>query len=251
MKLTDLETHLNTLLQIETIADYAPNGIQVQGGETVRTVVTGVSACLDLFQAALAIQADLILVHHGLFWEKQPRVVTGNLKQRLRLLLAHDLTLMAYHLPLDCHPELGNNIHILKRLALNPVQPFGKYHGHFLSFIGQTETPVAFAGFSARVQHLFGGNPLVLPFGPEKIQRVAVCSGAAPELIREAKEQGADLFLSGEATEPIFHYAKEERIHFIAAGHHRTETFGVRALGDYLAGHFKLEHHFIDIPNPL
>lgn len=249
--LSTLETYANTLLNSARMPDYAPNGIQVRGRAEVSSLVTGVSACLDLFEAATAHNADLILVHHGMFWEKESRVVEGRLKKRLKQLLEHDTSLMAYHLPLDCHPDLGNNIQILNRLKLEPVEPFALYRGTPLSFIGRSQHPLTLPTFSAQLKKVFGGDPLILPFGPENIQRIAVCSGAAPELIHEAKHKGADLFLSGEATEHIYHFAKEEQIHFVAAGHHRTEMFGVQALGEHLANHFGLHHHFIDIPNPL
>ena len=249
--LTSLETYANGLLNAAGISDYAPNGVQVRGRDKVRTLVTGVSACLDLFQAAMDQQADLILVHHGILWEKESHVVEGKLKKRLKLLLENDITLMAYHLPLDCHPTLGNNIQILNRLALEAVEPFAFYRGTALSFIGRSKQPFSLAEFSTQLRNVFGGEPLLLPFGPEKIQRIAICSGAAPELIHEAKQKGADLFLSGEATEYIYHFAKEEDMHFVAVGHHRSEMFGVQALGEHLAHHFNIQHRFIDIPNPL
>ena len=178
-------------------------------------------------------------------------MVQGSRKARLKQLLDHDLSLLAYHLPLDAHPELGNNIQIVQRLGLRAVQPFGGYRGATLSFIGEAEPACGIEAFRERVTGLFGGRPLVLPFGPAAIRRVAVCSGGAPEMVREAKAAGADLFLSGEASEPLFHFAREEAIHCIAAGHHRTEMFGVQALGDHLAGRFGITHRFIDIPNPV
>ncbi|MBF0296794.1 MAG: Nif3-like dinuclear metal center hexameric protein [Magnetococcales bacterium] len=249
--LTELERFLTETLRSAAIADYAPNGVQVRGRETIHKVVGGVSACLDLFSAAEEAAADLILVHHGMVWNKDSRVVEGQFKTRLQFLLSRELTLMAFHLPLDMHPELGNNAMILKRLHLQPIAPFGLYHGNFLSFLGENAMDETCDFFVRRVKDLFGGEPLVLPFGPERIKRVAVCSGSAPELIREAKSVGADLFLSGEASEPVYHFAREERIHFIAAGHHRTEMFGVQAVGELLARQFGIAFQFIDIPNPI
>ncbi len=249
--LTELEQFLNHFLQVAAITDYTPNGVQIRGRESINKVIGGVSACLDLFQAAADQQADLLLVHHGVLWNKDSCVVEGNLKSRLKFLLMHDLTLMAYHLPLDCHAECGNNALILKNLNLKSTVPFGAYHGLFLSFLGENHTKEPFEVFLQRVKHLFGEALLVLPFGPPMIQKVAVCSGAAPELIREAKAAGADLFLSGEATEWVYHYAREEGIHFIGAGHHQTEKFGVQAIGELIAKKFDLEFQFIDIPNPI
>ncbi|WP_130470253.1 Nif3-like dinuclear metal center hexameric protein [Candidatus Magnetaquicoccus inordinatus] len=249
--LTELERYCHTLLNSSAISDYAPNGVQVRGREEIHTVVTGVSACLALFEEAIALNADLVLVHHGMFWEKDPRIIEGSLKKRLQKLLQQDLTLMAFHLPLDAHPSLGNNAQILQRLQLTPGKPFALYRGTHLSAIGECAQGLSIEAMSAQVQELFGGQPLLLPYGPTTIHHVAVCSGAAPELIREAKQKGADLFLTGEASEYVTHFAAEEEIHFIAAGHHRTEKFGVQALGEALAKQFALQHHFVDIANPI
>ncbi|MEO5377204.1 MAG: Nif3-like dinuclear metal center hexameric protein [Magnetococcus sp. DMHC-6] len=249
--LSEIDLFLETTLQVQKIADYAPNGVQVRGKEEISSLITGVSACQELFECAVERQAQLILVHHGLFWEKDPRIIEGSLKQRLKILLTHDITLMAYHLPLDCHPEFGNNICILKGLQLVPSAPFGLYRGIPLSFIGVLQQALSLDDFLKRVQKLFGGDPLVLPYGPAWIKRVAVCSGGAPELLREAKRAGADLFLSGEASEPLYYFAREEGIHMVAAGHHRTEKFGVETLGNLLAVKFGLQHQFIDLENPL
>lgn len=249
--LTTLEQYANNLLDVASFADYAPHGIQVRGREEVRRIITGVSACQALFQAAVDQEADLILVHHGLFWDKDTRVVEGMLKNRLKRLLEHDINLMAYHLPLDAHPTLGNNIQLLNRLSLKAVAPFGLYRQTHLSFIGEREGVWSLPACVARVREVLGGDPLVLPFGPERIRRVAVCSGAAPELVHEAKQKEADLFLTGEASEPLYYVAREAGIHCIAAGHHRTEKFGVQALGEHLADHFGLFHRFVDTGNPI
>ncbi|MBF0629115.1 MAG: Nif3-like dinuclear metal center hexameric protein [Magnetococcales bacterium] len=251
IQLTELERFLAETLQVSSIADYAPNGVQVRGRDTVERVVGGVSACMDLFRAADQVAADLILVHHGMFWNKDSRVVEGILKSRLSFLLARELTLMAYHLPLDRHPEYGNNAMILKHLNLKAIAPFGLYHGTHLSFLGENGSKESFDSFVVRVRQLFGGEPLILPFGPERVRKVAVCSGAAPELVVEAKAAGADLFITGEAAEPLYHFAREERIHVIAAGHHRTEKFGIQAIGALVAQQFGIEFQFIDIPNPI
>ncbi|MBF0183943.1 MAG: Nif3-like dinuclear metal center hexameric protein [Magnetococcales bacterium] len=249
--LTELERYCHTLLNCASISDYAPNGVQVRGGEEIHRLVSGVSACMALFEQATAQQADLILVHHGMFWDKDPRVVEGSLKKRLQHLLQHNQTLMAFHLPLDAHATLGNNAQILQRLNLTPGKPFGLYRGSHLSAIGQCPQGIPLDEMVQSIHTLFGGQPLLLPFGPPLIHQVAVCSGAAPELIREAKQKGADLFLTGEATEYVYHFAAEEEIHFVAVGHHRSESFGVQALGETLAKQFDLQHQFIDIANPI
>ncbi|ABK42552.1 protein of unknown function DUF34 [Magnetococcus marinus MC-1] len=249
--LTEIETHLRNILQCDRIDDYCPNGVQVRGGHNITRVVSGVTACMALFEAAVAVNAQLIITHHGLFWNKDPRVVEGMLKHRLKLLLEHDITLMGFHLPLDMHPELGNNAQILNRLQLIAGEPFGVYKGSALSKMGHWEQSLSLDQVQQKLQKLFGGEPLVLPYGPPNIRKVAVCSGGAPELIHEAVTAGADLFLTGEASEPVYHVAREMGIHFVAAGHHRTEMFGVQAVGERLAQTFSLEHTFIDIPNPI
>jgi dinuclear metal center YbgI/SA1388 family protein len=246
-----LEKHLHTVLNVAQFSDYCPNGIQVHGKERIKRVMTGVSGSLELIEAAIQWKADLLLVHHGIMWDKDPRVVTGSYKNRLKRLLESDMNLMAFHLPLDAHPKWGNNAQILKKLELTQGATFGKYGKQGLSFVGETKKAVSMGQFSKRVKNCFGGSPLILDFGPKKIKQVAICSGGAPELIREAKGCGADLFITGEASEFVFHFAKEENINFIAAGHHRTETFGVQALGQHLVEKFGLTHQFHNIPNPI
>ncbi|MBF0414889.1 MAG: Nif3-like dinuclear metal center hexameric protein [Magnetococcales bacterium] len=250
--LKKMATYLDHLLQVHQFVDYCPNGIQVQGRKKIKKMVTGVSACTEIFQAARDQKADLILVHHGLFWEKDTRAIQGLLRQRLRLLMKHNLTLMAFHLPLDAHPKLGNNIGLLRLLgAENPI-PFGHYHNQTISFMGHFAKPISIERCRKMVEKkLNPASMQVFPYGPNKIRRVAVCSGGAPELIREAKEQGADLFLTGEANEPLYYFAREQKIHCIAAGHHATETLGVRALGNHLAEKFDLKHEFYNTFNPL
>lgn len=249
--LREMEIFLNTLLDKDAIADYTPNGVQVRGREVVHKVVTGVSACLALFEAAVAAGADLLITHHGLIWDKEPHIVEGAFKRRLKLLLDHDLSLISYHLPLDRHPQVGNNAGLLNGLALQAGEPFGYYRGIALSRMGRWSTARTLPQVVEQVQRLLGGQPLVLPFGPAAIATVAVCSGGAPELAREALQKGADLFLVGEASEPLFHFAREEGLHVIAAGHHRTEKFGVMALGGLLAEKFGVIHQFVDIDNPV
>ncbi len=251
MNINTLEKYLHAELNTGAFSDYCPNGIQVSGKKRVKRIMTGVSASQELIKAALSWKADLLLVHHGILWEKDSRVVRGSYKKRLQLLLANELNLMAFHLPLDAHPTLGNNAMILKRLQLRQAAPFGRYGKENISFLGAAEKSLTMTDFAKKVKKLFGPKPLILAFGPKKISRVAVCSGGAPDMIREAQEAGADLFITGEASEFVYHYAKEEGINFIAAGHHRTETFGVEALGEHLAAKFDLVHRFHDIPNPI
>lgn len=246
-----LEKYLHTELQVDQFSDYCPNGIQVTGRKRIERVMTGVSGCQELIKAAISFDADLLLVHHGILWDKESRVVRGSYKKRLQMLLGNDLNLMAYHLPLDAHPTFGNNAQILALLNLVNPTPFGRYRSGTISFMGLLEQPVSIDAFAKTVKKCFGAAPLTLAFGPKKISKVAVCSGGAPELIREACASGADLFITGEASEFVYHYAKEEKINFIAAGHHRTETLGVRALGEHLKEKFSLIHQFHNIPNPI
>ncbi|MGN7611117.1 Nif3-like dinuclear metal center hexameric protein [Magnetococcales bacterium HHB-1] len=249
--LDKVEFFLNQQLECARYSDYCPNGVQVRGERPIRRVAGGVSACMALFEEALTWQADLILVHHGFFWKGDSKVIEGNLKKRLAFLLKHEITLMAYHLPLDAHPKWGNNKQIFKKLGLINEKPFGVYQGKTIGFQGSYAGGRDFNAVKSDMQNLFGGQMLALPFGPERVERVAICSGAAPELIREAKACGADLYLTGEATEHVYHFAREEGIHFIAAGHHRTETWGVRALLDVLKNEFALKTRFINIENPI
>jgi dinuclear metal center YbgI/SA1388 family protein len=246
-----LETYLHAELNVEGFSDYCPNGMQVSGRKRIKRVMTGVSASQELIKAAISWQADLLLVHHGILWDRDSRVVSGSYKKRLQLLLANNLNLLAFHLPLDAHGVFGNNAQILEKLHLDQAGPFGRYRDGTISFIGTARKTTSMVDFAKKVKKLFGASPLTLSFGPKKISKVAVCSGGAPELIREAKECGADLFITGEASEFVYHYAKEEKINFIAAGHHRTEIFGVKALGKHLSEKFGVVHKFHNIPNPI
>ncbi|MBF0611741.1 MAG: Nif3-like dinuclear metal center hexameric protein [Magnetococcales bacterium] len=249
--LSDIEHHLNQVLDKDAIADYTPNGVQVRGCPQVDRVVTGVSASLALFQAAVSQQAQLVIAHHGLIWDKEVKIVEGSYKQRLKLLLDHDISLLSYHLPLDRHPQLGNNAQILHRLGLATGEPFGKYRGIYLSRLGHWSPGKEIQEVVTLVNKVFGGLTHLLPFGSQTIQTVAICSGGAPELIFEALQAKADLFLVGEASEPLYHIAREEKINVIAAGHHRTERFGVMALGELLETTFGVQHHFVDSDNPV
>ncbi|MBF0193976.1 MAG: Nif3-like dinuclear metal center hexameric protein [Magnetococcales bacterium] len=246
-----LEKYLHKELNVDSFSDYCPNGVQVLGRGQIKRVMTGVTASQELLKAAIAWQADLLLVHHGILWDRDSRVVKGSYKKRLQMLLANDLNLMAFHLPLDAHPVFGNNAQILNKLDLIKPAPFGRYKGGTISFCGSTTKAISMADFTKKVKKCFAGSPLSLAFGPKNIKKVAICSGGAPELIREAKEEGADLFITGEAAEFVYHFAKEEKINFIAAGHHRTEMFGVMALGEHIAEKYNIEHKFHNVANPI
>ncbi len=247
----ELIAHMDRLLSVDTITDYCPIGLQVAGSDRVETVVTGVSACMPLFERAVEAGAQMVLVHHGMFWDNESRVVKGSLKDRLRFLLLNNLSLVGYHLPLDRHPKVGNNARIFAGLGLTGRVDFGRYKGQYIACMGTLPTPEPFEDFLDRVNRLFGVDAFHLPFGPEQVRTVAICSGGAPDLIREAIEVRADVYLTGEASEYVYHLAREEGIHFIGAGHHATERFGVMALGEELSRNFDVSCRFIDIPNPI
>lgn len=244
-----LET-LDTLLQPERFRDYGPNGLQVEGKPDVRKLVSGVTASRALIEAAIAAQADAIFVHHGLFWRGQDGRVTGWMKQRLALLLAHDINLFAYHLPLDAHAELGNNAQLAVQLGLRAESRFGEQE---LGFLGVRTAGPAFADAAALAQHV--ENVLQRPVtlvGPQKrpVKTVAWCTGGAQGYFEAAIAAGADAFITGEISEPQAHYARESGVTFIACGHHASERYGAPAVAAHVAGQLGLSHEFIEIDNP-
>jgi dinuclear metal center YbgI/SA1388 family protein len=234
------------LLDLPSYPDYGPMGLQVAGTAEVQKIVCGVSASRDLFERAAERGAQMVLVHHGLFWERESRVVGPVLRERLRALFDADLSLAAYHLALDAHAELGNNAYLARELGVERERPFAG-----VGWGGPLREPVAIDALSARVQRVVDRMPLVFPYGPEEIRRVAICSGGAARQIADAIDEGYDAFLTGEAAEPTKHLAKEAGVHFIAAGHYATETSGVQALAQRLADELRLEWEFVDLPNPV
>lgn len=250
--LTEVIAALDDELAIADFEDYAPNGLQVPGPSEVGTVVTGVSAQAELFERAAKAGADLVLVHHGLFWEGTPRRLDATAKRRLKLLFDHDMALAAYHLPLDAHPRLGNNAIICERLGLVGPAPFGLHRGRPVGWAARAPGEGLTIGeLVDRVAALTGRWPLVFDSGPERVRSLGVVSGGASSSLDEAIERGLDAFLTGEPTERVMGQARESGVHFIAAGHYATETFGVRALGELLSGRFGLRHQFADVPNPI
>ena len=221
-------------------------GLQVVGAPDVRKIACAVSASRELFERASQLGAQLVLVHHGLFWERDSRVIGPELKGRLRALFDADLTLAAYHLALDAHPELGNNVLLAHELGVDPVERFAE-----IGFGGPLDRPQPMDEFATRVRARLNRPPLVFSYGPETIERVAICSGGAARLLADAVAGGYDCFLTGEAAEPTKHAAKEAGVHFVAAGHYATETMGVRALAERIAQEFSLEWEFVDLPNPV
>jgi dinuclear metal center YbgI/SA1388 family protein len=240
------------LLQAESYPDALPVGLQVTGADEVTRIATGVSASLELFRRAADAGAQMLIVHHGLFWKGESRRVGRRERQRLKTLFDADLSLVAYHLALDAHPDVGNNALLCRLLGLDDLEEFGALNGgRSIGFIGRADPPVALDELLERVRREVTPEPLVFADGPARIARVAIISGAAAGEIEAAADAGADCFLTGEPREPAMAAAREAGIHFIAAGHYATEVFGVRVLGDLIAGRFGVEHVFIDLPNPI
>jgi dinuclear metal center YbgI/SA1388 family protein len=247
--LTDLIDHLDRLLAIEEFGDYGPNGLQVPGATEVQTVVTGVSANGALIDAAVAEGADLVVVHHGLFWRGDPQQITPLLYRRLKPLIANDVALAAYHLPLDAHLEHGNNALLAAALHAGDVRRFADY-GVQVTFAEPGGLTIE--QLTARVRDAVGGRePLVIDAGPERIRTLGIVSGSASDDVLAAIDLGLDAFLTGEPAERAYSIATDAGIHFLAAGHHATETFGVRRLGELLATRFGVRHVYVDVPNPI
>ncbi len=237
-------------LNAASIADYCPNGLQVEGRPQVRRIVSGVTASQALVDAAVAAEADVLLVHHGYFWKGENPCVTGMKQRRLKTLLAHDISLLAYHLPLDLHPEVGNNVQLARQLQITVEGPLEPGNPRSVGLVGSLAEPLSAVDFARRVARVLGREPLLVE-GTELVRRVGWCTGGGQGYIDQAIAAGVDLYLSGEASEQTFHSARENGISFIAAGHHATERYGVQALGEYLARRFALEHLYIDCPNPI
>ena len=250
---TEITDHLDRLLDVAAFRDYGPNGLQVPANGDVQTVVTGVSAHVELFERAAAAGADLIVVHHGLFWRGQPLQITPPMYRRLRLLFDHDMALAAYHLPLDAHPEHGNNALIAAGLGGVEPQPFAASDGRDIGVrVRLPGDGLTLGALTARVTALVGGRePLVIAGGREPVRTLGIVSGGGTDFIHDAIALGLDAFLTGEPIERAYGIARDEGINYLAAGHHATETFGVRRLGDLVAARFGVEHVFVDVPNPI
>jgi dinuclear metal center YbgI/SA1388 family protein len=246
----EIVSYLDELLDAASFEDYGPNGLQVPGAADVELVATGVSAHRELFDRAAAERAGLVLCHHGLFWSAQPVALTPSLKGRLQALFDSDMALAAYHLPLDAHPEVGNNALICAALGLEPAERFGYHRGQPIGFVGRSDG-LAFDELRARCAAVFGQEPFAWPAGPDTVRSVGIVSGGGASSLAEAVAHGLDAFITGEPSEPAMADAREGGVHFIAAGHYATETFGIRRLGELVAERFGVEHRFIDVPNPV
>lgn len=240
------------LLEIHAFGDYGPNGLQVPGKPEVGRVATAVSAHRASIEAAIEARADLLITHHGLFWDFHPRVLSEAMAARLRLALGSDLNLAGYHLPLDAHPEIGNNALILRQLGFEPVPgEIGESKGRSIGRIGRRPEPIPAQEFFDLVATELDREPLVFADGPDQIRTIGVVTGSAASSIHRAIELGLDAFLTGEPSEHVMADAREGGIHFIAAGHYATEICGIRALGELVAQRFEVEHEFLDLPNPI
>jgi dinuclear metal center YbgI/SA1388 family protein len=240
------------LLDIDSFEDYGPNGLQVPGAEQVSSIATGVTANRDFLAAAVDAGAELAIVHHGLFFGDGPRALTPQLAERLRIVLEAGTSVTAYHLPLDAHREIGNNALLCERLGLEQDgRPFAEVKGRPIGIIGRAPQALSAAELAERVGELLGREPLMFEDGPARIETVGIVSGGGASTIQEAVALGLDAFLTGEPAEHVMGDAREGGLHFIAAGHYATETFGVRRLGELAAERFRVEHRFIDIPNPV
>lgn len=251
IELEKLVNYCDTLLNAHAFRDYAPNGLQVQGKTDVQVVVSGVTACQALIDEAIARKADALLVHHGYFWKNEPAPIVGMKGERIAKLIKHDMNLIAYHLPLDAHTELGNNAQLGMLLGVTDVSVIGQGGAEGLLFTGKLSKPMSAQAFADTINEVLNRMPTVIPpRDNHTIERIAWCSGGAQGFFDQAVTAGVDAYISGEISEPNAHIARESNVAYFAIGHHASERYGVKALGEHLADQFGLVHHFVDIDNP-
>ncbi len=250
--LADIVQHLDDLLTPARFDDYSPNGLQVPGADEVETVATGVTAHLELFERARAENAQLILVHHGLFWGAGPGPIDRAMARRLRALFDAEMSLLAYHLPLDAHPEVGNNALLARDLGATRLTQFAAHRGELIGCLAEFPGEgIPIADLLGRVRDATDREPLAFDCGPPTVRRIGIVTGGAVDHFQDAIDAGADAFVTGEPAERVMAHAREAGVHFIAAGHYATETFGVRRLGELLAERMGVRHVFVDVPNPV
>ncbi len=247
----ELTAFLDNYLACATFNDYAPNGLQVEGKSHIQRICTAVSASQDIIHQAIQLKADALLVHHGYFWRGEDTVLTGIKRQRVGKILSHDLNLFAYHLPLDCHPQIGNNACIARILNLHEITQHMAGKTPNVLWSGCLQSSMTSDDFTKQLTVAFERNPLHISGNSKNIQRIAWCSGAAQDYIEDAHRLGVDAYISGEISERTFYQAKELKIHYFACGHHATERYGIQALGEILSDHMGLTHHFLDSDNPV
>ena len=248
--LSEIVQYCNDRLDAARYADYCPNGLQVDGRSQVRRLISGVTASQALIDEACDAGADAILVHHGYFWKGEAPQLTGMKFRRLRALLKHDISLIAYHLPLDGHPELGNNISLARQLGIVDCKPVGEGMPDSILFAGDFPGAPSPQQAAELIAGALGRQPVLVEGGAHPVRRIGICTGGAQGYIERAAELGLDAFITGEISEQTTHTAREEGVHFFAAGHHATERYGVQALGTELASVFGIEHQFVDVDNP-
>jgi dinuclear metal center YbgI/SA1388 family protein len=248
VKLNELLHYTQLVMQVDTFKDYCPNGLQVEGKPEIKKIVTGVTACMALLEAAKQAEADLILVHHGYFWRNEDARVVGIKRNRLAFFLKHDLSLVAYHLPLDVHSEFGNNVQLGRVLGIQPIGFAGETN---LVAYGALTQPIKLQLFADQLEATLQRKPIFIGNPQKLVQQVAWCTGAAQSYMNVAMELGVDVFISGEISEQTTHQSLESGVSYISAGHHVTERYGVQAFGEHLAEKFNLQHEFIDIANPV
>lgn len=248
---TELCTYIDKLLFANEFSDYCPNGLQVDADTPISHIITGVTASQDLIEQAIVQNAQAILVHHGYFWKGEPAPLIGMKGKRIRTLLQNGISLIAYHLPLDAHPVLGNNAQLAKDLGLTLSEPLYPHEKKPIGNIANLDTPITPAEFANKIEQVLGRKSLHLLGNNANIQRIGICTGGAQDMIEQAFKQGCDAYLSGEVSERTTHIAKELGIEYFACGHHATERGGIKALGEHLAEHLGLKVTFIDIDNPV
>ncbi len=248
MKINDLSNYLDQLLQSDQFSDYCPNGLQVEGKDEINKIVTGVTASMDLLQAARTANADAVLVHHGYFWRGEAPSIVGIKKRRLQFLLQHDINLFAFHLPLDVHPELGNNVMLAKQLGFELTGRAGENNMLALAELSPSQPLQVLV---THIQTRLKRAPQVIGDLTKPIRRIALCTGAAQGYIEQVAATKVDVYISGEISEQTVHVARETGVAYIAAGHHATERYGIQALGEHLARKFGIAHEFIDADNPV
>ena len=248
MRLSDLCNFCNTFLNVGDFEDYCPNGLQVEANPEVERIVSGGTASQALIDAAIETGADTLLVHHGYFWKGEAQPISGIKGQRIRSLIQNRINLLAFHLPLDAHPEVGNNVQLAKVMGWKVADNFGEQG---LIFEGSPQTPVSACELVEALDTRLNTQSLLIEGGEHRVERLAWCTGAAQGFIEAAAARGVDAFISGEVSEQTTHVARESGLHYIAAGHHATERYGVQALAAEIASRFDVEQQFVDIPNPV
>lgn len=252
MKISELERKLTELFRPNVFKDYAPNGLQVEGKQEIRKIITGVTASMALIEEAIERQADAIIVHHGYFWKGESSAIVGMKYRRVSALIKNDINLFGYHLPMDAHLQVGNNANLARALGLHSLRPLeqGKPLEESIGVVGELEQPCSAEDFEKKIASVVGREVLFEMAGDKAINQVALCTGGAQGYIGKALDCGADVFITGEVSEQTIHIAREDGIHFCAAGHHATERFGPKALAEYINANWDVECEFVDVPNP-